>query len=229
LPQAIRGLANSLVFASASAILDLFLGVLIAYWLARKKFLGKTVLDSLTVLPLALPGVVLAFGYVVAFNVPAEWHGLNLSGFRSFINPRENPVFLLIIGYSVRRLPYIVRTAYAGFQQISISMEEASQNLGASAWTTGRRILFPLLKNNLMAGVILTFAFAFLEVSDSLILAMKEKYYPVTKAIYMLLGRIEPGALSTACALGVIGMLLLGCSLYMANRRLGKKIGNLFG
>lgn len=229
LPQTLQGLRNSFFYASLSAILDVILGFFIAYWLVRKNFFGKRLLDALTVLPLALPGIVLAFGYVASFNIPNRWHGYDLTWFRSFINPRENPALLLIISYSIRRLPLIVRTATAGFQQMSVSMEEASLNLGASHLTTMRRILIPLLKGPLIGGAILTFAFAFLEVSDSLILAMQERFYPTTKTIYVLLGRIEPGASYIASALGIVGMILLGVSFYVANRFLRKKMGSLFG
>ena len=68
-----------------------------------------------------------------------------------------------------------------------------------------------------------------LEVSDSLILAMKEQFYPATKAIWALMGRVEPGAAAVASALGVLGMLLLFFAFWTANRVLGKKMGNLFG
>ena len=67
---------------------------------------------------------------------------------------------------------------------------------------------------NLIAGTILTFSFAMLEVSDGLILAMKEHFFPITKMIYQLMGRIDPNAPSVACALGVVGMVLLTASLY---------------
>ena len=101
---------------------------------------------------------------------------------------------------SVRRLPYIVRSAYAGFQQTSVTLEEASANLGASPFRTLRKITLPLVTANLIAGTILTFSFAMLEVSDGLILAMKEDYFPITKMIYQLMGRIDPNAPSVACA-----------------------------
>jgi len=172
---------------------------------------------------------VLAFGYVAGFNLPGQWRSMDLTWLRNLINPRENPMFLLVVSYSVRRLPYIVRVAYAGLQQMSVLLEEASRNLGAGHWTTLRRIVLPLLKGNLIAGGVLTFAFAFLEVSDSLILAMKEHFYPVTKTIWALMGRIEPGAAGVASALGVLGMLLLFAAFYTANRLLGKKMGSLFG
>ncbi len=229
MPQIATSLRNSLVYATLSSLLDIGLGILIGYWMARKEFFGKTALDMLTVLPLALPGVVLAFGYVVAFNVPATWRGLELGWLKSLVNPRDNPMFLIIVSYSVRRLPYMVRAVHAGYQQVSVSLEEASQNLGASAATTFRRIVMPLLRSHLVAGGVLTFAFAFLEVSDSLILAMREPHYPVTKMIWALLGRIEPGSAGLACALGVLGMGLLWGSFHIAQRVLGKKMGGLFG
>lgn len=227
LPQAATGLRNSLFYSGISALVDVGLGTVIAYWLARREFYGKTLLDALTVLPLALPGIVLAFGYVVSFNVPTKWHGIDLSGLKSWVNPRDNPTLLLIVSYSVRRLPYVVRSAYAGLQQMSLSVEEASRNLGAGQWMTLRKIVIPLLKGNLVAGAILTFAFSFLEVSDGLILAMREPYYPVTKTIWALMGRIEPGSAGIACALGVLGMLLLWMSFYVANRFLGRRMESL--
>jgi iron(III) transport system permease protein len=212
-----RSIRNSLFYASFSAGLDLVLGVLIAWLLTRRRIPFANVLDALAMLPLALPGLVLAFGYVAGFDFPVPW-----------LNPRENPTLLLIVSYSVRRLPYIVRSAYAGFQQTSVTLEEASANLGASPWRTLRRITLPLVMANLVAGTILTFAFAMLEVSDSLILAMREQYFPITKMIYALLGRIEPNAPAVACALGVVGMGLLAASLLVAGRLLGRRLGQLF-
>lgn len=214
----VSNIQNSLLYSSCSAGLDLILGVLIAYLLARESFFGKGLLDMLAMLPLALPGLILAFGYLTSFN----W------SHPAWINPRNNPTFLLIISYSVRRLPYIVRAAYAGFQQTSVSLEEASLNLGASRWMTLRRITLPLVAANLVAGTILTFSFAMLEVSDSLLLAMESRFAPITRGIYELMGRPSPEASSVACALGVLAMLLLGTSLLFSSRILGRKMGSLF-
>src|SRR5204863_6422971 len=208
---------NSLFYSSLSAGLDLILGVIIAWLLTRRRIPCAGALDALAMLPLALPEIVLAFGYVAGFDFKISW-----------LNPRENPTLLLVIGYSVRRLPYIVRSAYAGFQQTSVTLEEASANLGASPFRTLRKITLPLVRANLIAGTILTFSFAMLEVSDGLILAMKEGYFPITKMIYQLMGRIDPNAPSVACALGVLGMLILTLSLLVAGRILGKKMGRLF-
>ena len=78
-----------------------------------------------------------------------------------------------------------------------------------------------------IAGGILAFSFAMLEVSDSLILAIKERYFPSTKAIYQLLGRIEDGAY-VASALGVWAMVFLALSMMMAGVLLGNRMGQLF-
>jgi len=165
-------------------------------------------------LPLALPGLVIAFGYVAGFS-------------GTILDARNNPIPLLVIAYAVRRLPYMVRAAYAGFQQTSVALEEASLNLGAGPARTLRKITFPLVLANLVAGGILCFAFAMLEVSDSLILAMKEQFYPITKTIYVLLGRIADGPY-IASAMGILGMALLTVSLMLAGKFLGKRMGELF-
>ena len=80
---------------------------------------------------------------------------------------------------------------------------------------------------NLVAGGVLCFAFAMLEVSDSLILALKDEYYPITKAIYTLMGRIADGA-HLASAMGIFGMVLLILCLFLAGRFLGNRMGELF-
>jgi len=208
---------NSLFYSSLSALLDLALGVVIAWLLTRKRIPFAGLLDALTMLPLALPGLVLAFGYVAGFDFKISW-----------LNPRDNPALLLVVSYSVRRLPYIVRSAYAGFQQTSVTLEEASANLGAPPFRTLRKITLPLVMANLIAGTILTFSFAMLEVSDGLILAMREQFFPITKMIWQLMGRIDPGAPGVACALGVVGMLILSFSLLVAGKILGQKLGQLF-
>jgi len=211
---AILSIKNSLLLSSLSTIIDVILGVTIAYLLARKRLPGRGVLDALAMLPLALPGLVLAFGYVAAFSATP-------------LDARINPVPLLVIAYAVRRLPYMVRAAYAGFQQTSVVLEEAAINLGASPMKALYQITMPLIFANLIAGAVLSFSFAMLEVSDSLILASKEQHYPITKAIFALLRRIADGPY-IASAMGILGLLLLAGSLFIAGRFFGRRMGELF-
>ncbi|MBN1351796.1 iron ABC transporter permease [candidate division KSB1 bacterium] len=204
---------NSFMLSSLSTVVDIFAGITIAYLLARTRIPGKSIIDTLTMLPLAIPGIIIAFGFVAGFS-------------GTFLDARQNPVPLLVCAYAIRRLPYMVRSAYAGFQQINVSLEEAAQNVGATPATTLRKITLPLIFANLVAGAILCFSFAMLEVSDSLILAIEENDYPITKALYMLLGR--PDGTYIASALGVLGMFLLMASLVLAGKFLGRRMGELF-
>ncbi len=215
---------NSLHYASLSSVVDFALGLGIAWLLCRRDFRFAGWMDAVAMLPLAIPGLVLAFGFFAGFEVNDRRH----PWLDSWVDPRTNPTFLLIISYAIRRLPYMVRAAFAGFQQVNPALEEASTGLGAGPSRTFLRITLPLLGPHLIAGMILTFSFAMLEVSDSLILAQRDRFYPITKQIWQLTGRIDPGAPAVACALGVLGMALLAVSLFAAGRLLGRRSTSLF-
>ena len=214
----VPAIANSLKFSSLSAVIDVVLGVAIAYVVVRSKIAGRQVLDFLAMLPLAVPGLVLAFGYLAMAQE---------GRFFSFLNPVRDPTILLIIAYSVRRLPYVVRSAAAGFQQTSETLEEAAQSLGCPPLRATFRITLPLIMANLIAGGLMAFAFAMLEVSDSLILAQKAAFYPITKAIMELFQLLGDGKF-IACALGVWAMIFLGVTIIALGLLLGKKLGALF-
>ena len=214
----VPAIANSLKFASLSTVVDVFLGIAIAYVVVRTKIRGRHVLDFMTMMPLAVPGIVLAFGYL----------SMSQDGkFFSFINLIRNPTILLIIAYSIRRLPYVVRSAAAGFQQTSETLEEAAQNLGCPPLKSMFKVTLPLIAANLIAGGLLAFAFAMLEVSDSLILAQKQAYYPITKAIMELFQLLGEGKY-LASALGVWAMAFLGVTIVGMSLLLGKKLGAIF-
>ncbi len=214
----VSSIGNSLKYASIATVLDIFLGIGIAYVLVRSRIPGKFILDGMAMLPLAVPGLVLAFGYLAMSHE---------GKFFAFINPVENPTYLLIIAYGIRRLPYIVRSAVAGFEQTSVAYEEAAQNLGCHPIKAVSKITIPLIMANLLAGALLSFSFAMLEVSDSLILAQKQAYYPITKAIYELFQLLGDGRF-VASALGVWAMAFLAVCIIGSNLLLGKKLGAVF-
>jgi len=217
-PLAVLAISNSIKFAAASTVIDIVLGIAIAYVVVRSKIRYRGLLDVLAMLPLAVPGIVIAFGFLA----------MSQEGrFFAFLDPVENPTILLIIAYSVRRLPYVVRSAVAGFQQTSETLEEAAQNLGCTPLRTLRKITLPLIAANLIAGGLLAFAFAMLEVSDSLILAQKQEFYPITKAILELFQLLGDGQF-IASALGVWAMAFLGICIVGLSLVLGKKLGAIF-
>jgi iron(III) transport system permease protein len=212
---------NSVVYSACSTALDLALGLTIAWLVARRTSWLTGVLDGLTMLPLALPGLVLAFGYLTCYS---KW---DLARWGAYLDPTKNPALLLVVAYTVRRLPYLTRSAQAGLQQIAPVMEEAAENLGAGRWRVFRTVTLPLIAASVVAGAILTFAFAVLEVSDSLMLAREEAYYPITRAVLGLLMRPDDGD-NLASALSLFAMALLGLSLFAASLALGRKLGELF-
>ena len=214
----VPAIKNSLKFASISTVVDVFLGIAIAYVVVRTKIVGRNVLDFLSMMPLAVPGIVLAFGYIA---MSQEGH------FFYFINPVNNPTVLLIIAYSIRRLPYVVRSASAGFQQTSVTLEEAAENLGCPPLRAMIKVTLPLIAANLMAGALLAFAFAMLEVSDSVFLAQKMVYFPITKAILELFQLLGDGKF-LACALGTWAMVFLGTMIAGVSLLLGKRLGAIF-
>lgn len=219
-----RGLAalsvvNSFKYSLLATAADLVLGFAIAYLVVRRRSALTTLLDGLAMLPLAVPGLVMAFGYFVLTQGDTPL---------AFLNPlRNDPTPLLVIAYAVRRLPFLVRSCAAGLEQTSEALEEAAANLGAGPLRTMVTVTVPLLAANFIAGGLLVFSRSMLEVSDSLILAFDRHTYPMTKAIYDLADQPEAG-LQMASALGVWGMIILTVTIAGASLALGKRLGALF-
>lgn len=215
---------NSLLYASLATTVAIGIGLAAAIVIVRSDVPGRGVIDTLCMLPLAVPGLVLAFGYL-AISIRLKRHFGDRTPF--WLDAQEWPVAFLVIAYAARRVPYVVRSAVAGLQQTPRDLELAASNLGAGRATVLARITVPLILANLVAGGLLAFAFAMLEVSDSLVLAQRAKYYPITKAILDLSQRLGDGPY-IASALGVWAMLLLTLTILGANQLLGKKMGAVF-
>lgn len=228
---AMGSIANSLLYASAAMGVCVLVGLTLSYLTVRAKIFGGWLLDALAMLPLAVPGLVMAFGYVamsLEINGMLEARGWkDIPSWLQITGTNPNPVMFLVIAYAVRRLPYVVRSVSAGLEQTSGALEDAARNLGASPMYAIRRIVVPLIMANIIAGGILAFSFAMLEVSDSLMLAQKEQHYPITKAIYSLYNRLGDGPY-IASAMGVWGMALLTLTLIGASLLLGKRLGAVF-
>ncbi len=237
---AMGSITNSLKYAVLAMAVTLVAGTAIGYLIVRGRAYGGRLLDALAMLPLAVPGLVLAFGYVaMTLHPPFSWRGegAGSGGFQAWLapimarfdvlGPEADPMLLLVIAYAVRRLPYMVRSVTAGLEQTPADLEDAARNLGAGPLRASMVITLPLIMANLIAGGLLVFSFSMLEVSDSLILAQREIHYPMTKAIYTLHQRLGDGEY-LASAMGVWGMLLLMVTLAGASVLMGRKAGALF-
>lgn len=226
-PVARAGVRNSLIYAAGSTLIDVLLGLGCAWVIVRRGgWLGRAV-DVLTIAPLAIPGLVLAFGYVGVYSAFYQGEG---SGVLSFLGIEKAalPVsFFLVLAYAVRRLPYTTRACVAGLEQTPRALEEAAAGLGARPWNVIRNITVPLIAANVAAGAILAYAFALLEVSESLILANRPADYPLTKSIYHLFNRVGDGD-QVASALGLLALGFMTLALLAAGAFLGRKWGEMF-
>jgi iron(III) transport system permease protein len=198
-------IVNTLRYAGLAALLDVVLGAVIAWLLLRGRVRGRPWLDTISTVPLAVPGVVLAVGYLRAFG------GLRVPGLGE---PLTSTWLILVIVYAVRRLPYAVRGAYAALQQLSPTLEEAAQGLGANRPRTFRRITLPLMTRGLVAGGLLAFITSAVDLSSTILLVPRAELGPLSYGIYLYMqsavGR-GPGA-----ALGVVAIALVAVGTWVA-------------
>jgi iron(III) transport system permease protein len=198
-------IANTVRYALLAAVADVALGGVIAWLLLRGRVRGRQWLDTVSTIPLAIPGVVIAVGYLRA------WSGWRVPGLG---DPLTSTWLILVIVYAVRRLPYAVRGAYAALQQLSPALEEAAQNLGATRPRTFFRITLPLMTRGLLAGGLLAFITSAVDLSATILLVPRVELAPLSYGIYLYMqsavGR-GPGA-----ALGVVAIVLVAAGTWAA-------------
>ncbi|RGS74756.1 iron ABC transporter permease [Mitsuokella sp. AF21-1AC] len=147
---------NTYYLGIVAIAIVLVLGVLIAYLSVRKKNVINNILDTLTMFPFIVPGSVLGISFLFAFNSPP----IVLSG----------TALIMIIAFAIRRMPYTVRSSVTALGQISPSIEEAAISLGASDFTTFRKITLPMMMPGVLAGAIMSWVTIISELSSSIIL-----------------------------------------------------------
>jgi iron(III) transport system permease protein len=215
---------NSIVYAGLATAIGIVVALGVALVVVRSEVPWRGALDVLSMLPLAIPGLVMAFGYLA---LSVQFKRALGDATPIWLDVQRFPVVLLVLAYTARRLPYVVRSAAAGLQQVPRDYERAAANLGAAPLRVLYRIVMPLIAASVLAGALMAFVFAMLEVSDSLILAQSARFFPITRAIWELSQRLGDG-LYVASALGVWAMVLLTLTLVLAGALLGKKLGAMF-
>jgi iron(III) transport system permease protein len=213
----VPSIGRSLRYVTLSTALDLVLGFAIAWVVVQGRMKGRKLLDAMAMLPLSVPGLVMAFGYLA---ISREGRPL------AMFDPAHDPTLLLVVAYAMRRLPFVLRSAEAGLLQMSKNVEDAARSLGATPPRVLMRVTLPLVLPHLLAGGLFAFALSMLEVSDSLILAQQQAHFPITKAIYELSQLIGEGRL-LAAALGVWAMLLLATTIWVARRLVSERSAGL--
>jgi iron(III) transport system permease protein len=208
---------NTLIFSLLAAGIDVILGAFIAFLLIRGKIVGKGILDLIATLPLAIPGVVLATGYLRMF------HAVDLP----IINkPLTETWIILVIAYATRRLPYTLRSCYASMQQIHESLEEAALNLGANRRRTFIKITFPLMIKGLISGGVISFITSSVELSSTMMLVPTKELAPLSYGIYLYM-QSATGRGPGAC-LGVVVIVLVAVGTYIVNKLLSSGSESFF-
>ena len=208
----VRGILNSFRLATAAAVLAVLIGAAVAYLDLRTTVRGRRLLDYLAILPLGLPGTVMAVGILLAFiRLPVPIYGT---------------IWILLAAYVARFIPLATRSANATFRQIDPSLEEAGRITGASWWHTIRRILVPLSRPGLLVAFLLVFIPAFSELSATILLYTGGTE-TIAIAIYRLndLGQLEVVSALAVFTIAVVltltgaGQLAVGLQLDRADRR----------
>ncbi|KAB0538293.1 ABC transporter permease [Pseudochrobactrum saccharolyticum] len=196
---------NTLIYVSLAGLIDVIVGSAIAYLVLRTKLIGRRWLDWAATSALAIPGVVLGIGYLRTFyNIPLP------DG-----TPLATLWVMLVLALAIRRLPYALRACYAALQQVSISLEEAAENLGATKQRTIRRIVLPLMTGGLLAGFVTSFATAAVELSATLMLIQSNSDAPIAYGLYVFMQ--SPAGRGPGAALGVIAVILVGLCTFLSH------------
>ena len=179
----------------------------IAAWITvRSTIPGRGLIEQLAFVPLVIPGIVLGLALIFVYL--------------RFPLPIYGTIFILLIAYCTKYMPYGMRYATTSMTQISSELEESALVSGASWWTTFRRVLLPLLSPGIMAGFVYILVVSFRELSSSLLL-----YSPGTEVLSILMWeQFENGSFNVLAAIGVLMVLALVFMVTLAYK-LGAKVG----
>lgn len=195
-----RAIWNSLLLASATATLTVLLGSLIGWIDLRTALRGRKLLDYAALIPLGLPGIVVAVALIQFWlRVPLPIYGTLL---------------IILLAYTGRYVPLGVRSANAAFRQIDPSLEETARVTGAGWLRTFRSVTLPLARPGLVAGWLLVFVPALQELSASILL-FSSGSITLAVAVYNL---YETGALEPVAALAIVTMLIITAAVGLATR-----------
>src|SRR5690606_30369416 len=199
-PAAISAVWLSVWTAGVMAIINTLMGTLTAYVLLQYRFPGKRLLDSLIDLPFAIPTLVTGVMLVLLYGPQTAVGGFfeQELGVRVLFAPPGIVLALLFLGY-----PFVIRSVQPVLSQLDIHQQEAAHTLGASQWTTFRRIILPALLPAMITGGMLSFARALGEFGSIVIVAGNVPMRSQTGAVYIF-GQVEGGNMASASAVSLV-------------------------
>ncbi len=215
-PKVLEPILNSIKMASIATGGNLIFGLISAYIIAKKRFIGKSVLEILIMIPWALPGTVIAMNLIIAFNKPSIFTAGQIIA---------STFWMLPLAYFIRHIPLVFRSTYASLLQIDDSLEESARNLGASRFYAFRRVILPLVLPGVFAGVLLSFVTALGEFVASILLYIPSNK-PISVEIYSQLDRLSN--FGTASAYSVLLIVLISFVIIFSNKVLKTNSTRMF-
>ena len=197
---------NSVLLGIGSASFVMVLTVLASWLLVRTKIRGRWLLDLLTTLPLLFPGIVM---------------GLAILRFYLFVPiPVYGTLWILLIAFVTRYIPYGIRYTHSGLLQLHKELEEASYGSGASWFTSMRRIVLPLITPSFLGGWIFIFLLSAKELSMSVLLVSPQTPV-VSVAIFELWENAQIGELAAFGVIWTAILVTVAILYYLIARRYG--------
>ena len=201
---AMEAVFTSLVIASAASLIALLLGTLLAFALHRFAFFGKSAINLLVVLPIALPGIVTGLALNNVFKTVLEWQ----LGWAT-----------IIIAHATFCVVVVFNNVFARLKRHGTSLEEASSDLGAGVWTTFRLVTFPRIRSALVAGGILAFALSFDEI---IVTTFTAGSGVETLPIFILNNMYRPNQAPIVAVIAVVMTVLSVIPIYFAEKMSAK-------
>ncbi|MGA1453220.1 MAG: ABC transporter permease [Pontimonas sp.] len=196
-------LLNSVIVATVAMVIASVLGTLVAFALNRYEFFGKSTVNLLVVLPIALPGVVTG----VAFS----------NTYSNFLSPIGIDIgyFGLIVSHATFCIVMVFNNVFARLKRMNPSLQEASMDLGAGLWETFRLVTFPQFRSSFIAGALLAFALSFDEVYVTIFTAPPGVD---TLPLWILKEMARPNQASVVNVVATVVILLSLIPVYISQR-----------
>jgi iron(III) transport system permease protein len=193
-----RAITNSLLLAVVAASIAVLLGAVIGWIDLRSRIPGRKLLDYAALIPLGLPGIVVAVALIQFWlRMPLALYGT---------------LAILLLAYVGRYIPLGVRSANASLRQVDPSLEESAQILGASWAVTMREVTLPLIRPGLFAGWLLVFVPVIQELSASILL-FSSNSITLAVAVFNL---YETGYTEPVAALAMVNMAIITVAIALA-------------
>ncbi len=196
---------DTIIVAVTSTPISGILGMLVAFLVVRKRFPGKGAMEFFSILNFAVPGTVAGIGYILTFNQPP----LILTG----------TLAILVLNFVFRYVPVGIQSGIAVLRQIDPSIEEAAQNLGASALTTFRKVTLPLIAPAFFSGLVFAFVRAMTAISAAIFL-VSANWNLMTVQI---LNQVGSGRLGVAAAFSMVLLVIVLLAMLAIQMLVGRR------